>query len=84
MRRTRSRREPCGGDFFRPEAGRRRTRRSSFDAETNWALACRSCNLFKAAHVSGIDPESVRIVKDHEGLERVVVGSRRSEGEIHR
>lgn len=28
------------------------------DAEANWALACRSCNLHKASHVSGIDPES--------------------------
>ncbi len=28
------------------------------DAESNWALACRSCNLFKAAHVAGRDPES--------------------------
>src|SRR6266542_6673857 len=28
------------------------------DTETNWALACRSCNLWKAAHLSGRDPES--------------------------
>jgi len=28
------------------------------DAELNPALACRSCNLHKSAHVSGIDPQS--------------------------
>lgn len=28
------------------------------DTETNWALACRSCNLWKAAHIVGLDPES--------------------------
>jgi hypothetical protein len=27
-------------------------------SEVNWALACRSCNLRKAAHVSSIDPET--------------------------
>lgn len=32
--------------------------REGTDTETNWALACRSCNLRKATHVSGIDPES--------------------------
>jgi hypothetical protein len=33
------------------------------DSETNWALACRSCNLRKAAHVSGLDPESRVVVR---------------------
>lgn len=28
------------------------------DTESNWALACRSCNLLKAAHLYGMDPES--------------------------
>jgi hypothetical protein len=34
------------------------TCRGGIDAEANWALACRSCNLHKAAYVSGIDAES--------------------------
>jgi hypothetical protein len=29
----------------------------------NWALACRACNLYKAAHVSGSDPESEAVVR---------------------
>ncbi len=37
--------------------------RGGADAEANWALACRSCNLRKAAHVNGIDPESQTIVR---------------------
>ncbi len=37
--------------------------RGGADAEVNWALACRSCNLRKAAHVNGIDPESQTIVR---------------------
>ena len=28
------------------------------DAAANWALACRACNLYKATHVNGSDPES--------------------------
>lgn len=28
------------------------------DTEANLALACRSCNVWKAAHVSGFDPKS--------------------------
>lgn len=32
--------------------------REGVDFETNWALACRSCNLRKATHLSGVDPES--------------------------
>jgi hypothetical protein len=32
--------------------------RKGKDAETNWALACRACNLYKAAHTIGVDPES--------------------------
>lgn len=37
--------------------------RDGTDVEANWALACRSCNLLKAAHVSGIDPESQAVVR---------------------
>ncbi|MFO1429506.1 MAG: HNH endonuclease signature motif containing protein [Candidatus Competibacteraceae bacterium] len=33
------------------------------DAESNWALACRSCNLRKATHISGIDPLSQTAVR---------------------
>ncbi len=39
------------------------TSRGGTDVETNWALACRSCNLRKAAHVSGIDPENQAITR---------------------
>jgi hypothetical protein len=45
------------------------TCRGGVDAGANWALACRSCNLRKAAHVSGIDPESqteVRLFRPRE------------------
>jgi len=31
--------------------------RGGEDIFANWALACRSCNLHKAAHVSGVDPD---------------------------
>lgn len=31
---------------------------AGIDTETNWALSCRSCNLWKAAHLRGLDPES--------------------------
>lgn len=37
--------------------------REGTDTEANWALACRSCNLRKAAHVSGIDPASQAVVR---------------------
>ena len=29
----------------------------------NWALACRACNLYKATHVSGSDPEGGAVVR---------------------
>lgn len=32
--------------------------RGGSDDDSNLALSCRSCNLFKADHVDGIDPES--------------------------
>lgn len=32
--------------------------RGGDDTAANWALACRACNLYKATHVSGNDPES--------------------------
>ncbi|MFH1884551.1 MAG: HNH endonuclease signature motif containing protein [Planctomycetota bacterium] len=37
--------------------------RGGTDTETNWALACRSCNLRKAMHVSSIDPEGQAVVR---------------------
>ena len=37
--------------------------RGGLDTEFNWALACRSCNLRKATHLSGIDPENRAIVR---------------------
>lgn len=33
------------------------------DTATNWALACRSCNLWKAAHLDGVDPETGTLVR---------------------
>jgi len=32
--------------------------REGSDVLENWALACRSCNLWKAAHTTATDPES--------------------------
>ena len=37
--------------------------REGTDTDFNWALACRSCNLRKAAHISGIDPGSKSVVR---------------------
>lgn len=37
--------------------------RGGEDTATNWALACRACNLYKAAHVSARDPESAVVVR---------------------
>ena len=37
--------------------------RGGNDTAANWALACRACNLYKATHVSGNDPESFAIVR---------------------
>jgi hypothetical protein len=37
--------------------------RGGEDTAVNWALACRACNLYKAAHVSGRDPESDTVVR---------------------
>ncbi len=37
--------------------------REGDDIPANWALACRACNLFKAAHVSGSDPEANAVVR---------------------
>lgn len=33
------------------------------DSDSNWALACRSCNLWKAAHLQGLDPISGAMVR---------------------
>jgi hypothetical protein len=37
--------------------------RGGEDTPANWALACRACNLYKAMHVSGSDPESAAVVR---------------------
>lgn len=37
--------------------------RGGDDTAANWALACRACNLYKATHVSGSDPESHAVVR---------------------
>lgn len=37
--------------------------RGGVDDESNWALACRSCNLHKSAHIEHLDPESRATVK---------------------
>jgi hypothetical protein len=37
--------------------------RGGEDTAANWALACRACNLYKAAHVTGRDPESSVVVR---------------------
>lgn len=37
--------------------------RGGTDTETNWALACRSCNLRKATHIGGIDPGIQAVVR---------------------
>lgn len=37
--------------------------RDGLDSESNWALACRSCNLRKATHVGGVDPDSQAIAR---------------------
>lgn len=37
--------------------------RGGLDTEPNWALACRSCNLRKAMHLSGVDPESQAVAR---------------------
>jgi hypothetical protein len=37
--------------------------RGGDDAAANWALACRSCNLYKATHITGMDPGSKTIVR---------------------
>lgn len=37
--------------------------RGGIDTENNRALACRSCNLHKAIHISGVDPESHAVVR---------------------
>jgi HNH endonuclease len=45
------------------------------DTEANLALACRSCNLWKAAYVTGLDPES--------GIEVPLYHPRQDLWEIH-
>ena len=37
--------------------------RGGEDATMNWALACRSCNLYKATYVSGSDSDSGAVVR---------------------
>jgi len=37
-------------------------RRGGYDDETNWALACRSCNVHKGVHTDYYDPETKTLV----------------------
>lgn len=37
--------------------------RGGEDTMTNWALACRARNLYKAAHLRGRDPDSEAVVR---------------------
>jgi 5-methylcytosine-specific restriction endonuclease McrA len=37
--------------------------RGGGNTAANWALACRACNLYKASHLSGRDPESHAVVR---------------------
>lgn len=37
--------------------------RGGQDTVANCALACRACNLYKASHVSGIDPQTQETVR---------------------
>jgi len=37
--------------------------RGGTDDESNWALACRSCNLHKSVHLEGLDPETGTLTK---------------------
>lgn len=37
--------------------------KDGLDEESNWALACRSCNLNKSDHIDGIDPVTQQRVR---------------------
>jgi hypothetical protein len=37
--------------------------RGGADEKSNWALACRSCNLHKGAHIDATDPETGATVR---------------------
>jgi hypothetical protein len=37
--------------------------RGGDDSAANWALACRACNLYKATHLTGSNPESHAVVR---------------------
>ena len=37
--------------------------RGGADTAANWALACRACNLYKATHISGRDPNNWEMVR---------------------
>jgi len=37
--------------------------RGGSDTSENWALACRACNLYKAAYLGGRDPETNAVVR---------------------
>jgi len=56
------------------------------DIETNRALSCRSCNLWKAAHLDGLDPESgteVRLFHPREDHWDAHFSVEPEQGEIH-
>src|SRR6266540_2140308 len=59
---------------------------AGIDTETNWALSCRSCNLWKAAHLHGLDPESqaeVRLFHPREDRWELHFSVHSESGEIH-
>ena len=37
--------------------------RGGADDESNWALACRACNVHKSDHVDGVDPDTQAVVR---------------------
>jgi hypothetical protein len=37
--------------------------RGGLDIESNWALSCRSCNLYKSIHVEGTFPGATTLVR---------------------
>jgi HNH endonuclease len=36
---------------------------AGLDADSNWALSCRSCNLHKSSSLEGLDPETQTLAK---------------------
>lgn len=60
--------------------------RGGMDIAANWALSCRSCNLWKSAHLQGIDPVSgilIRLFHPREDSWDVHFRADPESGEIH-